>query len=52
MDPLLAVLVTLLSVSLLAFFAGIIPYPFGLFVLLAFITARILYLRGGGKSGP
>jgi len=28
---------------LLLFFLGVIPYPFGLLVLLAFIVARVLY---------
>lgn len=49
MDPVLAVLIVLLSATLLAFLAGIIPYPFGLLVLLVLITARILYLRGIAK---
>lgn len=51
MDPILLVLLGLLSASLAAFFLGIIPYPVGLLVLLAFIVARILYLQGPGKHG-
>jgi hypothetical protein len=46
MDPLLIVLLGLLLASLLAFFSGFIPYPFGLIVLTALIAARVLYLRG------
>ena len=34
---------------LLAFFLGVIPYPYGLIVLAALIAARILYLRGPRK---
>lgn len=42
-DPLLLVLLGLLVISLLAFFTGYFPYPFGLLVLSAFIVARILH---------
>ena len=45
MDPILTLMVGLLLASLLAFFLGIIPYPYGLLVLGVFIAARILYLR-------
>ena len=51
MDPLLLVLLGLLSASLTAFFLGVIPYPVGLLVLLAFIVARIFYLQGPGNHG-
>ncbi|MGB5474846.1 MAG: hypothetical protein WBQ78_15395 [Gammaproteobacteria bacterium] len=51
MDPVLVVLVVLLSATLLAFLAGIIPYPVGLLLLLVLITARILYRRGAGNGG-
>ena len=42
-DPILLALVGILATLLLLFFVGVIPYPFGLLVLLAFITARVLY---------
>ena len=45
-DPALVILLALLAASLLAFILGIIPYPYGLFVLGAFVIARILYLQG------
>ncbi|MGB5307119.1 MAG: hypothetical protein WBO06_04080 [Gammaproteobacteria bacterium] len=44
-DPILCVLIGLLLVSLAAFFLGLIPYPLGLLVLLAFIVARLLTLH-------
>lgn len=43
-DPLLLLLLTILAISLLAFMAGLLPYPFGLLVLSAFIAARILHI--------
>ncbi len=48
-DPVLLALLGLLLASLLAFILGIIPYPFGLFILTIFIAARIFYLKGAGK---
>jgi len=45
MDPVLVLLIGLLLASLLAFYLGIIPYPFGLLVLGVFVVARVLYLR-------
>ena len=45
MDPILIVLLGLLLATLLAFFLGVIPYPYGLIVLAVFIAARILYRR-------
>lgn len=45
MDPVLTLLIGLLLASLLAFYLGIIPYPFGLLVLGVFVVARVLYLR-------
>jgi len=42
-DPVLLALAGILATVLLLFFFGVIPYPFGLLVLLVFITARILY---------
>lgn len=49
MDPVVLALSGLLLATLLAFLLGVIPYPIGLFVLAACITARILYLQGRGK---
>lgn len=43
-DPLLLLLLAMLAISLLAFTAGALPYPFGLLVLSAFILARILHI--------
>lgn len=51
MDPILLVLIGLLLAALVAFFLGIIPYPYGLLILAAFIAARILYLRGRRTGG-
>ena len=42
-DPVFLALTGILATLLLLFFLGVIPYPFGLLVLLAFITARVLY---------
>ncbi|MGB5300562.1 MAG: hypothetical protein WBN08_19370 [Thiogranum sp.] len=42
-DPLFLALAGILATVLLLFFLGVTPYPFGLLVLLAFITARVLY---------
>ena len=44
MDPLLLLLCALLFISLTAFFAGWIPYPFGWMVLSIFLLARLLHL--------
>ena len=44
-DPLLLMLVSVLAAMLLLFSFGVIPYPYGMFVLLAFIMARILYVK-------
>lgn len=49
MDSVLIILFALLLTTLLAFFTGVFPYPFGLLVLLAFIAGRILYLQSGGR---
>jgi hypothetical protein len=49
-DPVLITLVGLLLASLSAFFVGLFPYPYGLMVLGAFITARILFLIGTTRS--
>jgi hypothetical protein len=44
-DPVLITLSGLLGASLAAFFAGLIPYPFGLLVFGILFLARVLYLR-------
>jgi hypothetical protein len=49
MDPVLSVLLGLLATSLLAFFTGLIPYPYGLIMLLAFIAVRLFTLPGRDK---
>jgi hypothetical protein len=41
-DPLLLILLALLAISVVAFLAGALPYPFGLLVLTILIMARIL----------
>jgi hypothetical protein len=51
MDAILMMLPGLFAASLLAFLLGLIPYPFGLLILAAFIAARIAYLQGPGKRG-
>ncbi len=43
-DPLLLLIIVLLIISLIAFLGGLIPYPFGLIVLSAFLIARVLFL--------
>lgn len=43
-DPILLLLVGILALSLSGFLVGLLPYPFGLLVLLALIIARLLYL--------
>jgi len=40
-DPVLLGLVGLLVLTVAAFLAGVLPYPFGMLILLAFIVARI-----------
>ncbi len=42
-DPVLLVLSLLLAITLLAFLAGVTPYPFGVLVLLILVVARVLY---------
>jgi hypothetical protein len=48
-DTVLLVLLALLLASLSAFFLGLIPYPYGLLILAAFIAARILHLLSTRK---
>jgi hypothetical protein len=42
-DPLLLTLVGLLALTLGSYFAGLIPYPFGVLILTGLIVARWLY---------
>ena len=54
-DPVLRVLVALLLATLVAFLVGWLPYPFGTFVLIFAIIARLLQLkltRRAGERGP
>lgn len=48
-DTVLLLLLALLLASLSAFFLGLIPYPYGLLILAAFITARVLHLLSNRK---
>lgn len=48
-DTVLLVLIALLLASLSAFFLGLIPYPYGLLILAAFIAARVLQLLSTRK---
>ena len=48
-DRILLVLLALLGLTLTAFFLGVLPYPFGILILLIFIAARIMS-RGSGNS--
>jgi len=42
-DRVLLVLLGLLGVTLTAFFMGVLPYPFGILILLVLIVSRLLY---------
>jgi len=44
-DPVLLGLVGLLVVTITLFLAGVLPYPFGILVLLLLIVARLLSRR-------
>lgn len=44
MDRPLLVIILLLAGTLAAFFAGLIPYPFGVIVLSLFLAARLFAL--------
>jgi hypothetical protein len=48
-DPVLGALLAVLAGTVAAFLLGVFPYPFGLFILVALITGRILYLLGADK---
>jgi hypothetical protein len=41
----LLIIFLLLAASLLAFFLDVLPYPFGILVLIFFGMARIIHLR-------
>jgi hypothetical protein len=41
-DPVLLGLVALLVLTISLFLAGVVPYPFGIFVLLLLIVGRLL----------
>ena len=42
-DPVLLGLVALLVLTVVAFLAGVLPYPFGILILLVLIVARLLF---------
>jgi len=42
-DRVLLVLLGLLGLTLAAFFMGVLPYPFGILILLMLIVSRLLY---------
>lgn len=44
-DPILIIIGLLLLASLLTFFSGLIPYPYGILVLTIFFVARLLSLQ-------
>jgi hypothetical protein len=48
-DPVLLVLLGLLGLTVSAFFFGVLPYPFGILILLVFIVARVLSRRSGER---
>ena len=41
-DPVLLVLLGLLGLTLTAFYLGVLPYPFGILILLVLILSRVL----------
>ena len=45
MDPVLLLLLALLVASLLAFASGLVPYPYGMILLLVLIAARLFDRR-------
>jgi hypothetical protein len=49
-DWLAALLVTLLTLTLLAFFSGYFPYPFGWIVIALLLVARISAMSGKDDS--
>ena len=42
-DRVLLVLIGLLGLTLTSFFLGVLPYPFGILILLLLIVSRLLY---------
>ncbi|MGB5178299.1 MAG: hypothetical protein WBP44_06180 [Gammaproteobacteria bacterium] len=42
-DRVLLVLLGLLGLTVTAFFLGVLPYPFGILILLVLILSRVLY---------
>jgi len=42
-DRVLLVLLGLLGLTLSAFFLGVLPYPFGILILLVLVVSRLLY---------
>ncbi len=51
-DGVLLILIGLLTISLVCFLAGWLPYPIGWLVMTFVIAARIMHLRNtGGKRG-
>jgi hypothetical protein len=44
-DPVLVLLLVLLTATLSAFLLGLISYPFGLLLLIVFIAARLFSLQ-------
>lgn len=51
MDIPLLVIGLLLAATLSAFLGGLIPYPYGVLVLLALLIARLLHLKGRNLPG-
>ena len=49
-DPILLALIGLLALSLGSWFADLIPYPFGLLILVVFIVARLHYTNRVWKN--
>lgn len=49
-DPVILLLSGLLALSLAAYFGKLIPYPFGLLILLVLIAARILHTTNGHRT--
>ena len=45
MDWISSLLIALLATTLLAFAYGLIPYPYGVLVLLAMLASRFFFLR-------
>ncbi len=45
-DRILVLIAILLTLSVSAFLGGVIPYPFGIIVISAFLIARIIHLSG------